>query len=211
MEPVVETADSILIEAVIKTKSGIADASVYWTADTTFGFSALPMQFTSSDTAVGYIPAQSDSTEIFYYISATSSSGRTVAKPFVAPGGFYKFIVENSVTDVAEIFNPEEFYLSQNYPNPFNPTTKMKFTIPTPPSSSPLAKGRNEVGFVSLKVYDILGNEVASLVNEELPAGVYEVEFDSHSGSVQNLPSGVYFYTLRAGSFIDSKKMILLK
>jgi hypothetical protein len=193
MEPVVETADSILIEAVIKTKSGIADASVYWTADTTLGFSALPMQFISSDTAVGYIPAQSDSTEIFYYISATSNSGRTVAKPLVAPEGFYKFIVENSVTNIAEIFNPEEFYLSQNYPNPFNPTTKIKFRIA-------------DFGFVNLIVYDILGNEVATLVNEEKSAGGYEVVFDARA-----LPSGVYFYTLRAGSFIASKKMILLK
>jgi len=64
---------------------------------------------------------------------------------------------------------------------------------------------------VNLKVYDILGNEVATLVNEEKPAGTYEVEFNSHSGNVQNIPSGVYFYTIKAGPFIDSKKMVLLK
>jgi hypothetical protein len=66
---------------------------------------------------------------------------------------------------------------------------------------------------VILKVYDILGNEIATLVNEEKPAGEYEVEFNStsHSGEVRNLTSGIYFYQLRAGDFVQTKKMILLK
>ena len=96
--------------------------------------------------------------------------------------------------------------LSNNYPNPFNPTTKIKYTISTPPISSPLSKGRTKEGFVTLKVYDILGNEIATLVNEEKPAGSYEVEFNASS-----LPSGVYFYQLTSGDFISAKKMILLK
>jgi hypothetical protein len=69
--------------------------------------------------------------------------------------------------------------------------------------------------FVSIKVYDVLGGEIATLVNEEKPAGTYEVEFNSHSGSVRSagggLPSGVYFYQLKSGNFVDTKKMILLK
>jgi len=65
--------------------------------------------------------------------------------------------------------------------------------------------------FVSLKVYDILGNEVATLVNGFKPAGNYEVEFNSHSGVARNLPSSIYFYRLQAGNFIDTKKFILLK
>jgi photosystem II stability/assembly factor-like uncharacterized protein len=105
---------------------------------------------------------------------------------------------------------PTEFKLEQNYPNPFNPSTKIKYTIPTPPSSSPLVKGRNEVGFVSLKVYDVLGNEIATLVDEEKPAGSYEVEFQSIVGSHQ-LASGVYYYQLRAGDYLETKKMILMK
>ncbi|MGB5745922.1 MAG: T9SS type A sorting domain-containing protein, partial [Desulfobacterales bacterium] len=94
-----------------------------------------------------------------------------------------------------------------------NPSTKIKFTIQTPPVSSPLIKGRTKEGFVSLKVYDILGNEVATLVNEVKPAGIYEVEFNatSHSGKVRNLPSGLYFYTLTTGGYSQTKKMILLK
>ncbi len=124
MESEIFEGDSIAISAVIKTKSGIADASIYWTTDTTLGFTSSSMQFVSVDSAVGYIPAQTDSTVIYYYISATSNDGRTVTKPLVAPDGFYNFLVKNSVTDLTETIQPEEFYLFQNYPNPFNPVTK---------------------------------------------------------------------------------------
>jgi len=101
---------------------------------------------------------------------------------------------------------PKKFELSQNYPNPFNPTTKIRYTIPTTPSSSHLVKGRSEVGFVSLKVYDILGNEIVTLVNEEKPAGIYEVEFNS-----TGVASGIYFYKLQSGSFVQTRKMLVLK
>ncbi|MBK7498425.1 MAG: T9SS type A sorting domain-containing protein [Ignavibacteriales bacterium] len=111
------------------------------------------------------------------------------------------------VTDVEdEPTQLTEFKLEQNYPNPFNPVTSIRYTIPTPPSSSPLAKGRNEVGFVSLKVYDILGNEIATLVDEEKAAGVYNIQF-----TMNNVSSGIYFYQLKAGSYLETKKMILIK
>jgi parallel beta-helix repeat protein len=87
----------------------------------------------------------------------------------------------------------KDFQLYQNYPNPFNPVTSIKYTI-----------GIRQ--FISLKVYDILGNEIATFVNEEKSAGEYEVEFNA-----SNLPSGIYFYQLKVGNFIDTKKMILLK
>ena len=106
----------------------------------------------------------------------------------------------------AEIVSPNKFILEQNYPNPFNPSTTIRYTISTPPSSSPLAKGRNEVGFVTLKVYDVLGNEFAILVNEVQSSGNYEVEFNA-----EKLSSGIYFYELTAGSIILTKKMILLQ
>ena len=193
MELVVYDEDSIEVKAVIKTKSGVAEASVFWTTDTTSAFSYIPMYFVSGDTAIGYVPAQVDSTEIFYYISATSNSGRTVTKPLVAPDGFYNFVVENSVTNFAENTQPEEFYLSQNYPNPFNPSTRIQYSV-------------NSTQKIVLKVFDLLGGEVATLVNEQKPAGKYEVEF---IGS--NLPSGVYFYKLQAGSFVETEKMVLIK
>ena len=87
------------------------------------------------------------------------------------------------------------FTLSQNYPNPFNPSTTIKFSIPN-------------LQFVTLKVYDILGRELATLVNEEKLPGNYEVKFN---GNGNNLSSGVYFYRLQSGSYSDTKKFILMK
>ncbi len=101
---------------------------------------------------------------------------------------------------------PKEFQLNQNYPNPFNPSTRISFTIPTPLSSSPLRKGRNEVGFVTLIVYDILGSKIATLLNEETNPGFYEVEFNG-----SNLSSGIYFYKLSAPNYSETKSMVLLK
>jgi photosystem II stability/assembly factor-like uncharacterized protein len=110
-----------------------------------------------------------------------------------------------------EIAVVKDFILYQNYPNPFNPATKIKYQIPLSPS---LLKGESEAGgFITLKVYDVLGNEIATLVNEEKPAGTYEIEFNiySHSGESRNLTSGIYFYQLKAGNYIETKKMVLLK
>ena len=96
---------------------------------------------------------------------------------------------------------PTSFELMQNYPNPFNPTTKIRYSIPLGETNSGAS-----VQNVVLKVYDVLGNEVVTLVDEFKPAGNYEVEFNAN-----RLASGVYFYRLTAGSFSDSKKLTLLK
>ncbi len=114
-----------------------------------------------------------------------------------------RLIYENIITSFEEenSFSPKDFMLYQNYPNPFNPSTTIKYTIPTSPKSFP-----KERTFVKLIVYDILGNEITTLVNEEKSAGTYEVEF-----SAKGLSSGIYFYKLTAGNFISIKKMILLK
>jgi len=103
------------------------------------------------------------------------------------------------------LINPVEFELFQNYPNPFNPSTKIKFTIPAVET-----RHASSLQMVTLKVYDILGTEVATLVNEELPASQHEVEFSPES-SINNPASGIYFYQLKTGSFIQTKKMVLLK
>jgi hypothetical protein len=94
-----------------------------------------------------------------------------------------------------------EFRLEQNYPNPFNPSTKIKYTIP-----SVIASESKQSQLVIMKVYDVLGNEVVTLVDDEKSSGTYEVEFNSIG-----LPSGIYFYQLRTESFADTKKMILIK
>jgi hypothetical protein len=95
------------------------------------------------------------------------------------------------IKDKPEI--PVKYYLSQNYPNPFNPGTKITYSIAV-------------LGKVILKIYDILGREVSTLVNEEKPAGKYEINFNAST-----LASGVYFYQVKAGSFVETKKMILIK
>jgi hypothetical protein len=94
---------------------------------------------------------------------------------------------------------PEKFSLSQNYPNPFNPSTKIKFDIPV----DSRFRGNDNV---VLKIYDILGREVVTLVNEKLQPGTYEVEWDA-----SNYPSGVYFYKLITNSFNQTKRMVLIK
>jgi hypothetical protein len=104
--------------------------------------------------------------------------------------------VKNQATNIEDegsLLSPDTYNLAQNYPNPFNPTTNIRYSIPQRSS-------------VSLKVYDILGNEVAALVNEEKDQGVYTVTFNATGFS-----SGIYFYTLQAGDFIQTNKMLLLK
>lgn len=88
---------------------------------------------------------------------------------------------------------PNNFVLSQNYPNPFNPSTTLNYSLP-------------ESGLVTLKIYDILGREIKTLVEEIKPAGNYSVQFGG-----QNLTSGIYFYQLRSGNFISTRKMVLIK
>lgn len=109
----------------------------------------------------------------------------------------FKFTTKAMVTNVEDGGRILTFNLEQNYPNPFNPTTMIKYSVVNS-------------GNVSLKIYDVLGNEVATLVNEEKLPGIYEVEFQS-AVSNQQLASGIYFYQLRAGDFVQTKKMILLR
>lgn len=94
---------------------------------------------------------------------------------------------------------PSSYSLSQNYPNPFNPTTKIRFSI----MSSPLVLGGD---LIQLKVYDLMGREVATLVNEKLSPGTYSVNWNASA-----YPSGVYFYRLQTGSFSDTKRMLMIK
>ncbi len=120
----------------------------------------------------------------------------------VGDDGIILYTKNGGVTSTEpELDIPIDFLLSQNYPNPFNPTTIISFQLPVS-------------GNVTLKVYDVLGNEVATLVNEYRSAGSYQIEFSSTGGlesSIKHPASGVYFYQLHAGDFVETKKMILLK
>ncbi len=142
----------------------------------------------------------------------TLQSGERVNVAFAVAGGYsldeIRTAIRNSKlaygtipTSVEQIDEvPFEFSLSQNYPNPFNPSTKIKFTLPNVGGEyiRPLQ--------TKLIVYDILGREITTLINEELSSGVYEVEFNG-----SGLSSGVYFYKLTSGSFIETKKMMILR
>ncbi len=133
---------------------------------------------------------------VWYYIPAFCFYGN----PRPDPAGSMPDIgacenhLDSALVEVEQEFtNPTEFILYQNHPNPFNPSTSLQYAI-------------SSRQFVLLKVYDVLGNEIETLVNEEKSVGTYELTW-----SAANLPSVVYFYRLKSGSFVETKKMLLLK
>lgn len=142
--------------------------------------------------SIGFVPGFGTTTEpkSYSFIDENLNSGKYIyrLKQVDYNGSFeYSDIVE------IEVATPSQYSLEQNYPNPFNPATTISYSI-------------KEKGMITLKVFDILGNEVSTVVNEEQQAGNYKVDFDA-----SEFASGVYFYTLKAGEFISTKKMILLR
>ncbi|MEO8210898.1 MAG: T9SS type A sorting domain-containing protein [bacterium] len=128
-----------------------------------------------------------------YMVVCTKDSGYILSTlGCVINGVVYGDTALTRIQEVNSII-PENFFLSQNYPNPFNPTTRLDFGI-------------SNLGFVSLKVYDVLGNEISTLVNENKPTGSYSVEFDG-----RNFSSGIYFYKLETENFSETKRMALIK
>lgn len=108
-------------------------------------------------------------------------------------------IFDPNSTGIEEEIIAKDFKLFQNYPNPFNPTTKIKFSIPSYGINKQSEK-------ITLRIYDILGKEIKTLVNNKLRPGIYEVEFNASC-----LASGVYIYKLTSSSFVDTKQMLLVK
>ncbi|HSW54359.1 MAG TPA: LamG-like jellyroll fold domain-containing protein [Ignavibacteriaceae bacterium] len=128
----------------------------------------------------------SDGADDIRDLSLYGNHGDSEGNPLLVPSGILLSIDDNPLLI-------SEFKLEQNFPNPFNPSTIIKYQV-------------SSISNVSLKVYDVLGNEVATLVNEQKPAGSYEVKFNA-----AGLSSGIYFYKLQAGSMVETKKMILMK
>jgi agmatine/peptidylarginine deiminase len=181
------------IKSYIKTRTGVSSVSLYWRTDTTAAYSQIPMTAAGADTFTATIPGQIYGKTVYYYLSANSNSGRTVTKPLTAPQGYIKYRVQQPVGISGNTLEVTSYSLKQNYPNPFNPETKINYTLP-----------KSE--YVTLKVYDINGKEVASLVNSYQTSGSYNYTFDG-----SRLASGVYFYRILAGSFSEYRSMILLK
>ena len=162
--------------------------SINGTLDTTFGTNGkITTQVGSSDDFANFVTIQNDEKIIVagYSYNNYNYSVFTLARYNSGPTTGIKEENQNA--------KPITFALEQNYPNPFNPTTKIKYL-------------QSNASYVSLKIYDILGSKVATLVNEEKSAGSYEVNLNG-----SNLSSGIYFYKIQAGNFVQTKKMILLK
>ena len=147
----------------------------------------LPMSLGQKGIYSSNLSSYNEGDALEFYFSYTDSNLTSLREPAV---GRY------SITSINEHV-PDAYGLEQNYPNPFNPSTRIWYSI-------------QSSGFISLKVYDLLGNEVTTLVNEEKTPGKYHVEFQSIIGN-KLLASGVYFYVLRIGDRVEAKKMVLLK
>ncbi|TRZ64921.1 T9SS C-terminal target domain-containing protein [bacterium] len=197
--------------------------AVYVTASSNGGSTWGPPRKITPDSPVRdftfpSISQRNDTTALNYYgnmiICVDSIPGTQINGAIASLAQFHFYRVTIPKTDVLGVHNissevPSSFSLSQNYPNPFNPTTTIRYSIPSlsSPRIDPLSSPRILGGEpVSLKVYDILGKEIATLVNEKQSPGTYEVTFDA-----SQYPSGVYFYKLTTSGYTNAKSMILLK
>ena len=178
------------------------EVHISWTTQTELnnsGFEIYRLTHGTDWKKITFIPGYGSSTEPkdYFYTDRDVKNGNYFYQlKQIDYNGRYEFSDVISV----DVTTPVEYSLEQNFPNPFNPTTVIRYQLPV-------------AGNVTLKVYDVLGNEVATLVDEEKPAGIYEVEFSSHSGSpgISDLKSGIYFYELRTEKYVSVKKMILIK
>lgn len=144
----------------------------------------------------------------YNYFSGDSINVTNILENFtLQPGEFYIYTSVKLPTPEPDIVNDiqknddviaTKFYLEQNFPNPFNPATSIKFHI-------------KEQGFVSLKVFDLLGREIKTLINEDLSNGIYNVNWNGDNDFGEKVSSGIYFYRIEAGSYVNSLKMLLLK
>jgi hypothetical protein len=160
-------------------------------SDSVFGIKSEIKKFYDESNIHGNIYALAKGFGILYMSGCELGCGLTSLVYAKIDGKEYGEKITSIISD--ENIAPNLFTLNQNYPNPFNPNTTINYQTPT-------------TSFVSLKVYDVLGKEVAILVNEEKSAGNYKIDFDG-----SELASGIYFYTLQADNFVQNRKMILLK
>ncbi|MCH7722724.1 MAG: T9SS type A sorting domain-containing protein, partial [Bacteroidetes bacterium] len=165
-----------------------------WTTATelnNFGFEIQRLTIENVWEKIVFVEGYGTTTEThnYSYVDANLTPGKYLYRlKQIDFNGQYEY------SDIIEVeLIPEQYALFQNYPNPFNPTTILKYQI-------------LELSFITLTVYDVKGNEIATLVNKEKPAGSYAVEFNA-----TGLPSGIYFYKLQAGNFVEIKKLVLMK
>jgi len=180
------------------THGDITAGDNYWSADVTFPpFSPLGIEYKHGANWGDIVNTTGNDNENsvgtnHHIMLDPHTLSATVIDSFGVMG---THLLQDEVLGIKEISStvPDNYSLSQNYPNPFNPTTMIRFSV-------------KETGIVSLKVYNVLGQLVTTLVNEQKPAGTFEYSFDA-----SNLSSGIYFYTIKAGDFSATRKMILLR
>ena len=170
------------------------NVELHWNTATETNNSGFEVQRSTDKVSfakIGFIKGHGTTTKVSEYsFTDNTASGRVYYRlkqlDFDGTSKYSKVVEVN-------LSKPISFSLNQNYPNPFNPSTVISYSVP-------------EKSFVSLKVYNVLGKEVASLVNNQEEAGIHQVNFNA-----MNLSSGIYFYTIRAGNFTATKKLMLLK
>ena len=189
-----DTLQSYPIITRIQTGTGVHQADLYWSVDTTLGYVAIPMTAANHDTFVAEIPRQPGHHRIFYYISAQSNSGKTISRPLTAPRGFYTLNIE-SLSGMKAVSNlkSQRIVLYPNYPNPFNPSTTLEFYLPV---SQP----------ISLVIYNALGEKIKILHEGNLNSGSHSFVWQADGEG-----SGVYFYQLQGKNFSETRKILLLK
>jgi len=167
-----------------------------WTTSTELNNSGFEIQRNQSSSweTIGFVEGRGTTTEITNYQFFNDLSGFNSSVKLQYRLKQVDFGGTFSYSNIIEIdFIPRAYSLSQNYPNPFNPSTSISFTL-------------TKSTFVTLKIYNVLGNEITTLVNQNMPGGKHEIRFNANG-----LPSGVYLYTITAGDFVDTKKMLLMK
>ena len=183
-----DAVDPYLVEAKIKTPSGVSDATMFWSIDTLNGYNSEVMTVSANDSFYAYIPAQPIGTQIFYYINAVSNSGRIVNRPLTAPDGWWKFEVEGA-TGLSYPESPSTI-LFDPYPNPTINSVNIGLSIP----ASCLCR---------MIIRDAIGRSVAVLVDGTLNSGIHKFSYHPATGP------GLYYVEVVAGNKMFSKKFVV--
>lgn len=182
------------VRARIRTHSGVGQAALFWTVDTTQGFIEVPMTPTGNDSFWAAIPGQAPGTEVYYYLSASSHSGKEISKPLPAPQGTYRFSVEGtSIVRYPALAAKQGYLLYPAYPNPFNQTTTIAYHLDIPAR-------------VELSIYNLMGQKIVDLVSDQQAPGIYRIPWDA-----EHCASGIYLVRLMVAGQIQHRKLILIR
>jgi len=189
-----DSSQNYPVIAQIHTSSGIQQAELFWTDDTSVGFNAVSMTNSGQDSFYAEIPAQTAGSTVYYYISAQSNLGKTRTKPLTAPLGYYKFkVLPVTSIQLSRVEGISNIVVFPSYPNPFNPITNIEFFLPVTTQ-------------LQVKIYNALGEKITTLHQGELNAGIHQLQWNA-----QNMGSGIYFYEISTAGFRKISKIMLLK